>query len=115
MKFRYGRQVRQVKWLKILSTLSWATGLAAWCILAWIESSALHQPTSPAAVYSYPHNVKGSIRYFTPVQHRLQSVAEPGLIASCAFFFVFGVLWFRLDRQNKERAVRRALERDSNI
>jgi|SRR5689334_9436941 hypothetical protein len=107
--------MRQVKWLKILSTVSWATGLSAWCILAWIESSALHQPTSPTAIYPYPHNVKGRIRYFTPVQHRLQSIAEPGFIASGAFFFVFGALWLHLDRQTKERAVRRALERDGDI
>jgi hypothetical protein len=53
-----------------------ATGLAAWAVLADVETEALSRPLHPMGAFAAPLQVKGVVRYVTVPAQRADAVAH---------------------------------------
>ena len=90
--------------------------LIAWCVLTIslitsgvIETNALSQPKSPDAIYVYPRNIKGTVRYLTDKQHQIILIAMPGIWGSLAIFFSLAVPYEWLKRREERQRIQRLL------
>src|SRR6266478_5899347 len=70
--------------------------LAAFCLyagsfttIAWIETTALSQPSTADSVYSHPHKIKGGLRYFTDQQETVYSIAQPTMFGALILVAIF--------------------------
>lgn len=84
-----------MKWLKPFNFALVSIYMAAGYVSTSIERAALNQPTAPTELYKYPHEIKGVIRYFTPLQDYIHSIAKPTMFVSAiiiADIVIFG-LW----------------------
>lgn len=67
------------------------------------------------AEYQFPHEIKGTIHYFTALQDQIHAIAKPLMIGTWAFLFAMIGIGLLIDRRSKEKSIRRALERDVDM
>jgi hypothetical protein len=98
-------------WLKVLivvAVIGWIVTLIVMLIAGEIETEALRQPSSPAAVYTHAHNVKGVIRFFTDGQEAVYQIVKPFEVPSWAvtalLFCIVG--WFQQRRSEARKQAR---------
>jgi len=99
-------------WMRIVHVVM----IAGWCVLmgslltvGQIEDSAIGQPSSPDGAYLYPHEIKGSVRYFSSGQERVYRIARPLMTGGFAVMLptsgIFVLMWERLSKRRRQAAL----------
>jgi hypothetical protein len=99
-KFEVARARRIIKRCMVVC---WSFGMVSLLALGYIETAAIWQPKEPDAVYRFPRQIKGTIRYITGGQKRILSIAIPCFVGGLAGFFLLAIPYEGLKRREEER------------
>jgi len=100
-------------WMRIVYVLmivGWCFVMGALLTVGQIETAAIWQPSTPDGIYRYPHDIKGSVRYFSDGQERLYGVARPLMVGGFALMLPVSGMFIYILRRLNERRRQEALE-----
>lgn len=100
-------------WLRVLRVIAiagWAVSMALILTVGEMETAALQQPKIPDQSYMYPHDIKGTLRYFSERQERVYRVVRPMLFLWFGATFVIFCVYGETERRWAEKRRRIALE-----
>ena len=97
-----------------LSLIGWVVAMGSMLTVGYIEASALKQPKIANSLFTHPHDVKGSVRYFSEHQEQIYRIAKPLMIGSWAATFFLFIVYGHFEDQWKERKQRNLMDRLSS-
>lgn len=86
---------------KVIFYVKFSIYTAAFYVWSSAYTAALHHPKSPAALYKYPLDIKGVIRYFTAAQVYIHNVSELIMLVCICIIFLMIVIFLRIRKNIK--------------
>lgn len=95
---------RWMRTVHVLMIVGWCVVGASLLTVGQIETAAIWQPSAPDSIYRYPHDIKGSVRYFSDGQERVYRVVRPLMTGGFAVMLpISAIFMYILERLNKRR------------
>jgi hypothetical protein len=100
-------------WMKLLrsgAVVGWSIFMGSLVTVGAIETAALRQPAVADAHFNHPHDIKGTVRFFSDRQEQVYVVAKPLMLGSFAVSAVLFGSCKRLEESREKRKKQKQLE-----